>query len=437
MLLNSEHEILLNIPSGKRYLSNPHSYFKQPSQKGSTCWYYSLKFIQPRVGKHPELQYLPERLFEKSLSTLRKNLTTIEVEYRASKAWLKTLCENSEELEKGPLVLDKLFVEDSKKVLESLIEDGFLEDSDSQKELQLYEDFLKQNTYKTLDEFIQCQSLLKEIRLMEDFLATFHIDLEQEGNAYLRTENNSKHTYHSLLAHTTKAAFESVKTTLFYTIIKTICSGYDISISDWKPSDDIYKMITTLKAQGALVVMGILGKPYESSPNPNVQSLHHYNIISHKPFVTTAPSSSHCVVVIGASVKDSKEYVYIIDPNDESDPNQPRVVYEMTYQDFCKSLYNLYGNKTDKNGYLLNGRYEFAYYANQKRMCELNDMAESLNQLTENVSTISPDSLLSDVELEICSEILSAFSNDTRALSEHLDLDAEDCAERPSKLRKV
>ncbi len=69
-------EVLAHIISGKSYHSSPEIIQEQSPQKGGTCWYYALNRIRTRYGKEsPDHQ---ARIFEKAISSFRKELTTLQ-----------------------------------------------------------------------------------------------------------------------------------------------------------------------------------------------------------------------------------------------------------------------------------------------------------------------------------------------------------------------
>lgn len=85
-----KERILINLPSGKQYLGED-AYTTQASQKGLTCWYYSLNLLRPRIGKKLEhliqtslnsedqvaeaAELLAIRKTEKAISEYRENTT--------------------------------------------------------------------------------------------------------------------------------------------------------------------------------------------------------------------------------------------------------------------------------------------------------------------------------------------------------------------------
>lgn len=70
-------EVLVNLPSGKAYQSNPEKWLPQAPQKGNTCWYYALNRIRTRYGKN----YRPNanRMVEQVISQYRRELSNCEI----------------------------------------------------------------------------------------------------------------------------------------------------------------------------------------------------------------------------------------------------------------------------------------------------------------------------------------------------------------------
>jgi hypothetical protein len=97
--INNENTVLVKISSGKNYITQPYTHLTQASQKGGTCWYYTLNYLRPRYGKgidlliafvnkHQELKTLiadkdfiflqKHREIEKKVSEHRKHITILD-----------------------------------------------------------------------------------------------------------------------------------------------------------------------------------------------------------------------------------------------------------------------------------------------------------------------------------------------------------------------
>ncbi len=71
----STTEILVQVASGKTYLSDPSKTVNRPAQKGNVCWYYALSYIRDRHGKK---FHHANRHAEKVISAYRKKITDSE-----------------------------------------------------------------------------------------------------------------------------------------------------------------------------------------------------------------------------------------------------------------------------------------------------------------------------------------------------------------------
>jgi hypothetical protein len=46
-ITNNENEVLIKMPAGKSYITNPGVLKPQAGQKGFTCWFYSMQLVRP------------------------------------------------------------------------------------------------------------------------------------------------------------------------------------------------------------------------------------------------------------------------------------------------------------------------------------------------------------------------------------------------------
>lgn len=426
-LVDDPNSVLLNIPSGKTTFSNPGVYFKQSAQKGETCWFYSLRLIQPRIGKDHNLQSLPERILEKQSSNVRKQITLSEINYDQAKAIIKKLEEDEPEI-----VFDRKTIEGLKAILTELVDVDLLETTEESKaELQLYNDFLSQNIYEDLKTFVKCRHLKNQIKIFKDFLENFNFNLEEKISG---SEFPGKINVSELLNSNDIKHLKDLVKILSDITLETLCNGYGVKIAKWVPSDNIEKLIQVIKEKGPLVVIGDVGTPFGKRME-DIGNFENYKIKNWEPVSRLFESRTHCVVIIGASKTANENYIYFIDPNDESIPNQPRTIYQSTYHDFCKSLRNLYGEKVNNNLYLNQGKYDFAYYGNIDRLNEFRIMNEILVDVSvEETQT----NIVSEGELSE-EESLDEFAENLEIFLENKNVDqdkTEEIDEPPSQAYK-
>jgi hypothetical protein len=335
-LVNTDRLVMVKIKPGKHYITQPGVDLLQPSQKGGTCWYYSLSFLRPRIGsqgdaltgEQPE-KLIQMRKVEKRISNFRKELTKITEEKDRIVNSIDRL-ESLKRIEKTKSLPDA--------ELHRLYESGALKmnaglNEVSQSLLEEFEKFRK-TKFKSFADYlenrtVQCNEQLKVIPIKEK-------DVREKFAEELSGINSRES------ALTTKKTFTIA-----------VMEAYQLKTSEWHPANGITGLIAALQKEGPLSVAGAIGSGYYANPpqkltKNEVVDKHcgnHYELFSWKPtdgFDANKHAASHAVTIIGAQRGTTKKpddgYVFFIDSNDQSKPDEKRKVYQISFKRLISAL---------------------------------------------------------------------------------------------------
>lgn len=344
--------VLLDIPFGKYLLSNPDVAIDQPSQKGGTCWYYSLSFLRPRYGKQfPENH--PGRKIEKIFSQHRKRINGLEKIEGDYKVLIKSFGETT------PITKN----EAEQKLKQLLYSEKLSNKVTYENEIKLLNDFIKQDTFTSLQEYSKEVIDKKNIECCKETLVKLNIDpveaLENFKQASKKTTVKLHTAYHNI-----------IRLQFYY--------HHQLKMSPWHPNDGIQSLIDALRKNGACAVGGNFGgtcyseKPHELKDQFGKRPIYGWSKNSYRE--DPDDPSGHAIVVIGAQRVGKQGYVYYMDPNVPSLANGENAkVFKISYERFIQSIWNIYGSSNYINGTKTNVPGPFAMHAN----------VEQLNYLTE------------------------------------------------------
>ena len=127
---------------------------------------------------------------------------------------------------------------------------------------------------------------------------------------------------------------------------------YGLEISSWRPVHPIESLIQELKQHGPLFVQGCFGSEYYSVPPRKLEKVLEgrevygwlKSDLKESSFV-----NDHAILIVGAEKIETRGFVYFIDPNDESDPQdiKKQKIYVMSYERLTAS-----NNISDLHGFL-------------------------------------------------------------------------------------
>ncbi|MDB6096641.1 MAG: Conserved hypothetical rane protein [Francisellaceae bacterium] len=117
---------------------------------------------------------------------------------------------------------------------------------------------------------------------------------------------------------------------------------FDIIPSSWNPNQPIDALKKLLNTQGPQAINANLrrvcytNEPFVIAQEKNLAEPLGYEVYGWK--VGTRKENikiSHCILVVGVTTS-PKQYVYFVDPHDESNPTKLRPLYKVLYETFCK-----------------------------------------------------------------------------------------------------
>lgn len=352
ILEKTSNSILYEIPAGKpnpkqkRALNEEtRDRVVQSAMKGASCWYYTFNLIRSKIGKNPCEELMKERDIEKLCSLRRKELTSYDDAFPISIAELYSESDN-ELLKQMDLKNARLFLKEQK--LDQSMS-SLSETLEGRSSLNSYlEEFVKENKYKNLHEFLLYKRSSKSMEINLKFLSSFATDIDK----MLKHENWEK------------LDIEAKANALDCYVRDFTADLYKLQKSSWKPKQGIDGLIDELQKNGPLMVLGKLGVcAYIDSPFKMSKQLAGRDIYAWQPGAKRDVSSAgHTVLIIGAKKIQDKAFVYFIDSTDPSDPKDKskQQIYMISLTNLTSNIYSLSGRKNSdsQSGYAYFGNFK-------------------------------------------------------------------------------
>lgn len=351
-VLNTKQFVLLNIPSGKpnRKTSYPPR-ITQSAQKGLTCFYYAMK-----VGAILEPDYLKIQgeKHRQAASLYRKSVSQTTVTYEYLREWFQVVSQKVQT--QYPGVSLPQFISQSKQLFLSILEGVGSNPGLPSNVSAIYLDF--SNRFKaSAEQNIKTFLLLDENHAKIDnaltFLSSIGLNplsecqaLIDEYNRYFKATGIKDEKILSLdISNFESMDIHEKENLLAQVIEKHIHSIFNLEASSWKPTEPINTLFDLIKTSTfPIVFYGFFGKKYYNQEASKQPLIAHYDILgwpkgSHKEVKANHNSILHAISVIGVE-KNTKGttlqgYVYYIDPQDMSVPEQNRLIYKISYEQFC------------------------------------------------------------------------------------------------------
>lgn len=208
------------------------------------------------------------------------------------------------------------------------------------------------------------QKLGKREEIYTQFFSKILVDPEHLFNSF---KSQDPHAYEASLSHRTwKDLTWETKIPLFNSFAKHIAyKHYNLRLSPWHPSQPITDLIKELSLKGPLIVGGCFGTSHYSIPprvlEKTLEGRAVYGWVKMDP-KNTEPATAHSILLVGAEKTETRQFVYYIDPIDDSDPTHPE-----NQRIFCMSYERLTSptHLTDTHGFVRNtapSSIGYAYY---------------------------------------------------------------------------
>lgn len=304
---------------------------RQPGAKNSTCWLYAFNLIRERYNA-PNTQDLTQRFFEKQVSLRRKGMTQLEnslpeiVKHMNNPRFIALLTGLTKQLIQQ-LLLDRRTLDQTPNGLKEFH--------------PFFKPFVKQNKTENLYDFFVDYLMDGKTTVNNDFLEKIgKLDL---ANDFLKNNVNP-----SISA--------DLKRNLLDNMAK-IAAGALLGLkqSDWHPGQPFEGLIKALQEGGPLTVEGSFGLPHYNAPPRKLtktvagREIFFWDKNDPKIMGTVL---SHMVLIVGAEKNQEREFVYYIDPCDESDPAHPEKqrIFLMSYDKLINGqICDLYGYVTNSS----------------------------------------------------------------------------------------
>lgn len=364
---------------------------KQSPQKGLTCWYYAMNMLRRRLGKGSPPEYQNERQIEKLYSSVRKKVTSLldQESFKSIANKIKIEClrdgvptvfrlaeltprqvnhilpEINFSKMQSHMQLEQSFVVSFQAVLENFskqssivdfydylnsdyIRDYIIERKNIfyKKEIEISINFFKERGIRYEDMFENWKK--KEI-LSEKYVTIcneemcivttwskieFTQDVENRLNDLYINKMGNINPFHSDTFETKPQAHF-----LFHSLLSAAFQDYGFQEANWKPDNLIDILINTLTTHGPLLVSAHIGSKHglNNRVMMNTMGRSIYGWQNESEMREEEDSSPHAVVITGAQKDEfGNEWVYFVDPNDGSDPENPELqkIYVYSYRNF-------------------------------------------------------------------------------------------------------
>ena len=128
---------------------------------------------------------------------------------------------------------------------------------------------------------------------------------------------------------------------------KIFMKSWQMKHSSWDPKQDFVILKTLLQTHGPQIVGGALGSQYYDSEKKCIFKEDENSIVYYWPAGSYIPKKEdaprHTIIIVGATKKDDQEFVFYLDPIDDSLQGEKRKVYIMSYKLLCKYVTNTKG----------------------------------------------------------------------------------------------
>jgi len=284
-------------------------------QKGDTCWYYALKLLIDNKAT-PKSEKSDQRTHEKAISLYRKQMTKLTSDYAYSKELANLISSSNPQ---APRELRNYSLKLAVEKAEDL--------EVKAKILPHVTAFLEQQEIQEFDQFLEVQLAQACVKVQTAFLSLFSEFQLPEENPII--QNSILHN----------------------TVIDVSSQIYQCKESSWNPDQGVDGLIQQLKQKGPHMINASIGQSfYTTEPKKLSETIEGRSVYGWPPGAYHKTSEkeklSHSVVLVGAK-KDvgGKSYIYFIDPNDPSEPEQPSTqkMYKVSYDRFAGAINNIVG----------------------------------------------------------------------------------------------
>ncbi len=220
-------------------------------------------------------------------------------------------------------------------------------------------DFLNQKRFKNLYDYLYFLKFQKINEIDKSFFSQLKIE---PRSFFQEMQKQYPQTYGLMDWNEIPAEAQSRMIDTFAHLI--LAKRFGLHVSTWQPDQPIESLKEELKKHGPLTVSGRFGSAYYGVPPSTFGEIEGRTIHGWKKDDprTELAISSHMVLIVGAEKTDKGEFVYYLDPVDESDPQHPE-----KQRVFIKSYKSLTDADSinDLHGYLRSNPFcstEFAWY---------------------------------------------------------------------------
>ncbi len=396
-LADTTSTFIYSMPEGKpdvknHPLTSENAYSRpmveQKPQKGHSCLFYALNMLRLRIGPNPSPEYQEARKIEKCVSDFRKNLMVLKDKRRESGseevnliAFFSTsinaihmLRGIDVDLTRAKLIPHRSWVVSTVQEYDRLAASSGVAESSKErafyaKAKALFEQFIQQDQYAALDDFIRHNYSHENIKLCLDFVNALTLDSKRAYDERVRKDarENLALQLGSQVVVSDALVERDIGSILPYEEVQKradrlnhlayaeAAKAMGFQFAPWMPKQTIVDLQECLKKYGPLIVSGRFGGSYYQAPPEQKTVVEGRPIFGWQPKDRRPEPNSHyifggyhVVVIMGASINDKAKgggIVYFVDPKDGSRPTQidqlnTQKIYAISYDNLTTHAVN-------------------------------------------------------------------------------------------------
>jgi hypothetical protein len=211
--------------------------------------------------------------------------------------------------------------------------------------------FLAQDRFDSFDDYLFDLKLAKRGQIIIEALEALGVTREQIAIQLTTSASASD----SELITRAGAAFTELPMRVWISYAQQYAQNvysnfFGLKYLSGKSEDDIDVLIDLLASRGPVVVTGSLGFSFYASEPKKLDEKYGLRHVYGWPVGSVKGKASqffHCVTLVGALKKETKGYVYFLDPQDVSDPSHPELerVFKISYATFINCLRSVQSNE--------------------------------------------------------------------------------------------
>lgn len=305
----------------------------QHGSKDNTCWYYVFNFLRDHY-KAPNTEDLPQRRFEVIASSRRKALSAHE----------RTLPDLADQLNAGPV--KRMFSIITKSSITTPPVTELIRSLDEADPNPKYipissaiPGFLTQTECENFYDYLSFLKFSRRAEINLKFFSELGFNLEEFFQEQVALDPAAYCGSYHFAPGTKFSELPPPSRITLLDILARLASAklYGLTLSSWSPRHPFEHLVEELRKCSPLSIVGSFGRPHYQEPAKNlgrsIEGRALYGWKKSDPKIE-AHITGHAILLVGAEKLGDRDFVYYIDPMDDSDPAHPenQPIYAMSYE---------------------------------------------------------------------------------------------------------